>query len=126
VTPELQVLLEREMRHHAQHGPEEATANDFLDRVKQLYGLTSDYSLAKLSGLRTASISLYRNARVRAGGFNDDSSLKIAALLRAKGDNAQDGYVLACMSRQRARSVSARAAWRDLAKTLYDAGRPLP
>ena len=54
---------------------------DYLDAVKEAYGLTSDYQLSKKLGVTQSRITSYRSKRT----FMDDSmALKIAYLLDAE------------------------------------------
>lgn len=83
------------------------TTNQLLDRIKEKYGLKSDYALAKAIGMSRERISRYRNS---SGELGDDAALKVAELL-----DLDPGYVLACMSHQRTKSDAARHAWERLA-----------
>jgi hypothetical protein len=112
-------MIERETREYVPPGPEDLKATDFLDRLKQLYGFTSDYQLGKFSGIGKTAISRYRNTGARAAGFDDETAIKIARLLRDKNDEVTEGYILVCMARQRAKSDLARGAWKKVAKILH-------
>ena len=66
---------------------------DFLDKLKAVYGLTSDYQLAKKLATSTARISNYRSG---TNFFDDLMVLKVAELLEL-----DPLYVLACVNIER-------------------------
>lgn len=66
---------------------------DFLDEVKALYGLTSDYQLAKKLAVTQPTISSYRSKR---SFLSDDIALRVAHLL-----DVEPLLVLACVNAER-------------------------
>lgn len=86
------------------------TAADFLDALRQKHGLTSDYQVAKLLGLKPQQISTYRTGKHT---FDDSMAATVAALL-----DVEPGYVAACMSAQRAQSDDARRMWEKVARKV--------
>src|SRR5258708_29549327 len=85
------------------------TTVQFLDAVRARYGLTSDYQLAKLLGLKQQAISHYRKGRT----WGAETAVKVAELLKLPAV-----YVLACMAAERAGTVETRNAWSKAARVL--------
>ncbi len=86
------------------------TTVQFLDAVRDRYGLTSDYQLAKLLGVGQTNISRYRN---RGGTMDDHIAIRVAELLKL-----DPGYVLACVQAERAATEEVRKIWTKTAKAL--------
>ncbi len=83
---------------------------ELLDAVRAKHGLTSDYQLSKILGIRPTTVSNYRVRR----SFPDETvCLKIAKLL-----DLEPGYVLAVVAAERAQSVEIRKAWEKAAKAV--------
>lgn len=66
---------------------------DFLDEVKAVYGLTSDYQLAKKLSVTQPTISSYRAKR---SFLSDDMALRVAHLLEL-----EPLLVMACVNAER-------------------------
>lgn len=86
------------------------TTADFLDDLKAKHGITSDYALAKLLGMRRQQVSRYRTG---TSTFDDETAIKIAELLEVN-----QGYVMASMRAQLAKEAHVRNAWEKAAKAL--------
>lgn len=56
-------------------------ASEWIDRVKAVKGIESDYGAAKVIGLSRQSISGYRNGKFT---FDEESSIKVAHVLGEK------------------------------------------
>lgn len=87
---------------------------DFLDALKRVHALPSDYAAAQILGITRAQVSKYRNGRDFMG---DEVALKVAELLAL-----EPGYVAACAHAERAASEGARSMWESVAKRLQGAG----
>lgn len=79
--------------------------NQYLDAIKAKHGLTSDYQLAKLMGIRQSTISGYRAGRSH---FDDLMALKVAELL-----GIQPIEVIAAANVARAKTTEVRKVWID-------------
>lgn len=75
----------------------------WIDRVKVVKGLESDYAVAKALGLSRATVSNYR---VRTPTLDEDTALKVAHAL-----DLNPAIVLADQAMERARDAEARSAW---------------
>jgi transcriptional regulator with XRE-family HTH domain len=82
------------------------TTNEFLDAVKQRHGVTSDYALAKLLGVRHTTISNYRTMRSR---LDDQMAIKVARLL----DMPPEAVMVAAHG-ERAKLPEERELWEKL------------
>lgn len=86
------------------------TTNGFLDAVKLLKNIESDYGLSKIMEVKPQAVSKWRHG----GGFFDDAVCeRVANLL-----NLPTGYVLACVHAERAKTDSLRLAWQQAALAL--------
>ena len=90
------------------------TTIEFLDELKRVHALPSDYAAAKLIGAEPNRISNYRTGTSR---FDDDMAVRVAELLQI-----EPAYVLACVAAERTKSERARRTWEKLAKKLAGAG----
>mgnify|MGYP003471410918 CR=1 FL=1 len=82
------------------------TTNEFLDAVKQRHGVTSDYALAKLLGVRHTTISNYRTMRSR---LDDQMAIKVAKLLEMPPE-----AVMVAAHGERAKLPEERELWERL------------
>lgn len=82
------------------------TAGNFLDDVKALRNLSSDYQLAKFFGWHQQRVTNYR----RGSTFDDDAAVEVAEALKV-----DPGYIAACMASHRAQSEKARKVWEKVA-----------
>lgn len=87
---------------------------EFMDAIKRIHNVPSDYALAPMLGVTRSQISCYRNGKTHLG---DDTALKVAELL-----GLDPGYVAACAHAERAASEGARTMWEGVAKRLQGAG----
>jgi transcriptional regulator with XRE-family HTH domain len=89
---------------------------DFLNELKAVYGLTSDYQLAKKLQLTTSAITNYRSGR---NFLNDEMALKVADLL-----DVDPLIVMACVHAERysrAGSADVFNFWADVAERAISA-----
>ncbi len=96
--------------------------SNFLDELRVRYDLPSDYAVAAMLGSHRQVISRYRNGRT----FDDAMAMRVADLLRAKGADYSDAFVLACMQEERAEMAGhqdAGRAWRTAAALLRHGGK---
>src|SRR5712691_4029465 len=89
------------------------TTVEFLDAVRARHGLTSDYQLAKFLGMRTSTISRYRNEQTM---MDEAMCLKIAAAL-----DISDGEVLVAIAHEREKRPEVKRAWERVSKRLAGA-----
>jgi transcriptional regulator with XRE-family HTH domain len=78
--------------------------------LRAKFGLTSDYQVAKLLGMKRQQISSYRMGRHT---FDDQIATKVAQLLEVP-----PAYIMACMAAQRAKTPEMRKTWERAAKVL--------
>lgn len=76
---------------------------EYLAAVKAARGITSDYALAKLLGVKQTTISSYRAGRSR---MDDDVALAIAEIL-----GVHPLQVIATANAERAKTPEQRARW---------------
>jgi predicted transcriptional regulator len=93
------------------------TTAEFLDDLRRVHNLESDYQVAKLLQMHRQAISRYRQEK---GTFDDQVAIRIAELLKV-----EPGYVLACMHAQRANEAGQRKVWERIAKRLATAAMAL-
>src|SRR6266568_1850520 len=86
------------------------TTVQFLDAVRVRHGLTSDYQLAKFMGMRTQTISRYRNGHTM---MDEAMCLKIAAAL-----GVEQGEVLVAIAFEREKRAEVKSAWQRVAQRL--------
>lgn len=86
------------------------STTEWLDAAKAARGLTSDYQLAQHWNVSRSLISAYRHQREF---LSEETAAKVAA-----DTGAQLGFVLACAAGERARTPTARDAWRITAARL--------
>lgn len=79
------------------------TTNQYLDAVKAKHGLTSDYQLAKLLGIRQSTISGYRAERSH---LDDLMALKVAELL-----SIDPMEIIAAANVERAKTAETKRVW---------------
>lgn len=79
------------------------TTNDYLDDIKALYGLPSDYAIAKKLDVMTSNIANYRAGRSR---FDDFMALKVAELL-----GIETMEVIAAVNAERTKCPGVRDVW---------------
>lgn len=87
---------------------------EFLDQVRQVHSIPSDYALAKWLDLTPQQISKYRSKKDHMG---DETAARVASLL---GMDA--GFVVASIHAERARTDAGRALWQGIAARLERAG----
>jgi hypothetical protein len=80
--------------------------NEYLDKAKEVKGITSDYALAKELKIRPSAISNYRAGKSH---FDDVISAKVAELI---GIHA--GLVMLDMHRQRASTPEEINVWKEI------------
>lgn len=86
------------------------TTTEFLDAVKCLKELNSDYSLAPVLGITRSQVSRFRNGKDFLG---DSTAIKIAELLEI-----DPAFVIACAHAERAKESTEKAVWQGLAARL--------
>lgn len=86
------------------------TTIDFLNAVKTVRELTSDYQLAKFLGVTASSISLSMSGRTYLG---DETAIKVADALEI--DPAQ---VIASVHYERAKKAEEKAVWKEILERL--------
>ncbi len=87
------------------------TTIEFLDAVKTLRGLTSDYQLSKHLECTHSAISNYR---MKKNYLDEGIACRIADEL-----DIEPSYVLACVASERAKRPEVKAAWKHAADLLY-------
>lgn len=85
-------------------------AADWIDRVKSINGIASDYGVAKALGLSRTTVSGYRS---RMSTLDEDASIRVA---QALGERPE--AVILDQAAERVKSPEARAALLDAAKRL--------
>jgi hypothetical protein len=83
---------------------------ELVDKLKAVYGLPSDYAVAKKLGIKPSCISRYRN---HGGTFDDSIAFEVAELLEIK-----PMCVIASMHAERAERTHDKNAfsfWREYA-----------
>lgn len=85
---------------------------DFLDAIRRVHNLPSDYAAAQLIGITRSQVSRYRHGKDFIG---DDIAIRVAELLQL-----DPGYVMACAHAERAASEQARGVWTRIAERLKD------
>lgn len=86
-------------------------AADWIDRVKSINGITSDYGVAKALGLSRTTVSGYRS---RLSTLDEDASIKVAQAIGARPE-----AVILDQAAERVKSPEARAALLEAAHRLY-------
>jgi transcriptional regulator with XRE-family HTH domain len=86
------------------------TSTDLLDEIREVKGITSDYKLAKLLGVRQQTISSYRSGRTQA---SDEIALRAATII-----GRSPGPLLAQLAAERAKNPDVAKVWRDVAKVV--------
>ncbi len=86
------------------------TTADFLDEIKELRNVQSDYAVAKILGVRHTNLSNYRHGRSH---FDAAMCIKVAEVL-----NVEPAYIMACMEAERAKTDEIRKVWERAAKLL--------
>lgn len=79
------------------------TTADYLDAIKAKLGLTSDYAVSKVLGVRTSSVSRYRNG---VSAFDDEVCFKVGELL-----DVNPLEVIVAVRAERALNDDARSRW---------------
>jgi len=90
------------------------TTNQILDLIKKKYNFTSDYQLHKFTGWSHATISGYRN---KPQYMSEAICVQSANLLELP-----EGFILACVHAERAKSKAIKDAWKDTAALLAPEG----
>ncbi len=90
---------------------------EYLDAVKKKQGLTSDYQLAKLLGLETSNMTMYRKQR---RVMDDYIAALVAELLEI--DQME---LIAQANAEREKDPNKRAFWERKAKTARENREPL-
>jgi hypothetical protein len=93
------------------------TSHDFLDKLRQLYDVKTDYGLHKLINVSRQAIYRYRD---NASSFDEGIAIRVAELIDAKAPELKitPGYVLLCMAEERARTASGKKWWKLLREQL--------
>jgi hypothetical protein len=91
-------------------GTDEMKAVEWIDRVKSINGIASDYGVAKALGLSRQTVSGYRS---RMSTLDEDASIRVA---QALGERPE--AVILDQAAERVKSPEARAALLDAAKRL--------
>lgn len=86
------------------------TTCDFLDAVKALHSLPSDYALAKKIGIQQSAVSNYRSKR---SYMDDATAIRVAALLEIDA-----AIVFAAVHRERAKAPAEQAVWESILEKL--------
>ena len=86
-------------------------AAEWIDRMKAVKHLDSDYRVAQELDLTRSAISKHRS---RESTLDDDTALKVAAALAI-----DPVFVLADQAMERARSIEARSAWAGIVEKLF-------
>ena len=84
--------------------------NGLLDEIREVKGLTSDYAVAKLLGVRTQTVTNYRSGRTQ---MSEEIALRAA---RALGRHPAS--LFAQIAAERTKSAEAARAWKDAARIL--------
>lgn len=88
------------------------TAIYFLDLAKLVLGVTSDYALAKKTGITQASLS---NHRKNPHSLADETAIKLAKLI-----NIEPAYMLLCAYHERTNCPAVRAVLEGIVIDLED------
>jgi len=83
---------------------------DFLDQLKAVHNLPSDYAISQRLGLSRQQVSKYRSGRE---AMSDEIALEVASML-----DIDPGYVVACMHAERARDAGVRSVWEHVADKM--------
>jgi transcriptional regulator with XRE-family HTH domain len=83
------------------------TTNDFLDAVKSLKKIESDYALAKFLDVKPNTVSTYRHGK---SFLDDEVCFRVADALGMPAE-----YVTACIHAERAKTDRARTVWTHVA-----------
>ena len=86
-------------------------AAEWIDRVKSINGIASDYGVAKALGLSRTTVSGYRS---RSSTLDEDASIKVAQAIGARPE-----AVILDQAAERVKSPEARAALLAAAHRLY-------
>ena len=86
------------------------TSTGLLDEVRKAKSIESDYKLAKLLGVRTQTISNYRNGHAQ---MNDEIALRTATMI-----GRAPGPLLAQLAAERAKNPEVAKVWREVAKVV--------
>jgi plasmid maintenance system antidote protein VapI len=81
-----------------------------LDEVQEVKGLTSDYALAQLLGVKPQTISNYRQGRTQ---MSDEMALRVARMMGRPA-----ALVLVQIAAERAKSPDVAKVWREAARIL--------
>jgi plasmid maintenance system antidote protein VapI len=84
--------------------------NTLLDEVREIKGVTSDYALAKLLGVRPQTVSNYRRGRTQ---MSDEMALRAARMM-----DRRLAPLLAELAAERATNPEIAKTWREAAKFL--------
>jgi len=93
------------------------TTNEYLDAVKALHGLTSDYALSKLLGVTQSSIQQYRSGRSALG---IETAMKVGEILSVDGHFVDGHKVYADGQIERAKNSAQSAFWKDIAEKFSE------
>lgn len=85
------------------------TSRDFERAIRARYSITSDYQLAKLFGVKPATISAHRTGDAKT--YGEQIGYRIAELL-----DLDAGYVLACLAAERSKDAKVKKVWERLAE----------
>ncbi len=86
-------------------------AIEWIERVKSINGITSDYGVAKVLGLSRQTVSGYRS---RLSTLDEDASIRVAEAIGARPE-----AVILDQAAERVKSPEARAALLKAAERLY-------
>lgn len=90
---------------------------EYLDAVKKLIGLTSDYQLAKMLDLEPSNITMYRKRR---RVMDDYIASRVADLLKI-----EELELIAQANAEREKNEEKRVYWEAKAKTARENREPL-
>lgn len=84
---------------------------DFVQKVRDLYDIKSDYGLAKALKISRNAISAHKHKRSKH--FSEETAYKIAEML-----NVDPAYVMACLAAERAKDERVRETWQRVSKMM--------
>lgn len=84
---------------------------DFVQRLRDLYDIRSDYGLAKALKISRNAISAHKHNRSKH--FSEETAYKIAEML-----NVDPAYVMACLAAERAKDERVRETWQRVSKMV--------
>lgn len=86
------------------------TTADFLNQIREKYGLKSNYALARKLGQTDTSIARWAHGK---GSFSDETCLQVADLL-----DLDPAFVVACIHAERAKNEAEKKLWERIAARM--------